>query len=243
VASNQELLINGKLKLFGRLLNVKVEMEKWLSTSEVQKLRLYCEERAELAKANGRFVWRKYRAIIEFLLGTGLRASEVLDTKITDLYLDGNESYIKVRTLKRIIKEEHIVLINEELANILTEYLQALKKFRPWTSKSDYLFPGRRGKRSPLHTIEKAVRRIFENAQLPRYYSVHSLRHTHGFMVYNKTKNLKLVKKRLRHVTLEVVSWYARETEKGEERETINSMFGKRIPIQKPKLNLDDIYK
>ena len=202
-------------------------MNKWLSKLEVQKLRRYCKERAELDKTNGRFTWQKYRAIIEFLLGTGLRASEVLDTKIKDLYLNGKkgaDSYIKVRTLKRKKKVEDVVMIDKELVVVLNDYLQGLKLFRPTTTDNDYLFPGRRGKKSPLITIEKAVKRIFKATELPNYYSVHSLRHTHGFYVYNEKKNLKLVQVRLRHASIQTASIYTGVTEE-EERDTITKLY------------------
>jgi site-specific recombinase XerD len=200
---------------------------KWLSTSEVQKLRKHCKEKAELDKANGRFIWQKYRAIVEFLLGTGLRASEALDTQIKDLCLNGKKSvddYLKVRTLKRRKKVEDVVMINKELANALKDYLQQLKLFRPATADDDYLFPGRSGKKSPLITIEKAIKKIFNSAGLPDYYSVHSLRHTHGFHIYNENKNLKLVQVRLRHSSIQTAGIYTGVTEE-EERETINNLY------------------
>ena len=99
-------------------------MTKWLSKAEVQKLKKYCRERAELDRANGRFIWQKYRCLIEFCLGTGFRASEVLATKLKDLNLNGKkgiESYIKVRTLKRRKKREDIVKINKELVDVLVD--------------------------------------------------------------------------------------------------------------------------
>lgn len=202
-------------------------MAKWLSKADVQKLRKHCKEKAELDKANGRFIWQKYRCIIEFCLGTGLRASEALDTKIRDLYLNGKkgtDSYLKVRTLKRRKKVEDVVMINKELVDVLRDYLQQLKLFRPNTTDDDYLFPGRSGKKSPLITIEKAVKKTLSSAGLPDYYSVHSLRHTHGFHVYNENKNLKLVQVRLRHASIQTAGIYTGVTEE-EERETINNLY------------------
>lgn len=202
-------------------------MAKWLSKLEVQKLRRYCRERAQLDKANGRFTWQKYRAIIEFLLGTGLRASESLDTKIKDLYLNGKkgaDSYVKVRTLKRKKKVEDVVMIDKDLDVVLKDYMQGLKLFRPTTTNDDYLFPGRSGRKSPLITIEKAVKRIFKASELPDYYSVHSLRHTHGFFLYNERKNLKLVQVRLRHASIQTAGIYTGVTQE-EERDTITSLY------------------
>ena len=92
-----------------------------------------------------------------------MRASEALDTQIKDLYLNGKKSvddYLKVRTLKRRKKVEDVVMINKELAKVLKDYLQELKLFKPSITEDDYLFPGRGGKKSPLITIEKAVKTI-----------------------------------------------------------------------------------
>ena len=202
-------------------------MAKWLNTTEVKTVRKHCKEKAELDKANGRFTWQKYKAIVEFLLGTGLRASEALDTQIKDLYLNGKKSvddYLKVRTLKRRKKVEDVVMINKELAKVLKDYLQELKLFKPSITEVDYLFPGRGGKKSPLITIEKAVKTILKSAGLPDYYSVHSLRHTHGFHIYNEKKNLKLVQVRLRHASIQTAGIYTGVSEE-EERETINKLY------------------
>ena len=96
--------------------------------------------------------------------------------------------------------------------------------FRTATIDNDYLFPGRGGKKSPLITIEKAVKRIFKATEIPDYYSVHSLRHTHGFYVYNENKNLKLVQVRLRHASIQTAGIYTGVTQE-EERETITSLY------------------
>ena len=61
--------------------------QKWLARQEVLKLRKYCKEREELDKAHGRWLGIRNRALIEFLLGTGIRASECRDTQIGDLTL------------------------------------------------------------------------------------------------------------------------------------------------------------
>ena len=202
-------------------------MTKWLSKAEVQKLKKYCRERAELDRANGRFIWQKYWCLVEFCLGTGFRASEVLATQLKDLNLNGKrgiESYIKVRTLKRRKKREDIVKINKELVDVLVDYIEQLKLFRPEITDNDYLFPGRGGKKSPLITIEKAIKKILKSAELPDYYSVHSLRHTHGFHIYNENKNLKLVQVRLRHSSIQTASIYTGVSEE-EEMETINNLY------------------
>ncbi len=129
-----------------------------------------------------------------------------------------------VTSFTLIKKVEDVVLINKELMGVLKDYLQALKLFRPDTTNDDYLFPGRSGKKSPLIKIEKAVKKILSFAGLPDYYSVHSLRHTHGFHVYNEKKNLKLVQVRLRHASIQTAGIYTGVSAE-EERETINNLY------------------
>ena len=202
---------------------------KWLSKDEVKKLRKYCKEKESLDKAHGRFIGIRNRALIEFLLGTGFRASECRDTKIQDLGLNvknGSDPFVKVRTLKRKKQVVDVVTIDKELAKLLSDYLTELRRFKgksAATAKS-YLFPGRYGKKMPLITIEKAVKKTLQSAGLPDYYSVHSLRHTHGFHLYQANMNLKLVQERLRHANIQTASIYVGVKE-GEEQETINGLY------------------
>ena len=202
---------------------------KWLSKDEVKKLRKYCKEKEALDKAHGRFIGIRNRTLIEFLLGTGFRASECRDTKIQDLGLNvknGSDPFVKVRTLKRKKQVVDVVTIDKELAKLLSDYIKELSRFKGNNATTDksYLFPGRYGKKMQLITIEKAVKKILQSAGLPVYYSVHSLRHTHGFHLYQANMNLKLVQERLRHANIQTASIYVGVKE-GEEQETINGLY------------------
>jgi integrase/recombinase XerC len=203
--------------------------QKWLARQEVLKLRKHCKEREELDKAHGRWLGIRNRALIEFLLGTGIRASECRDTQIGDLTLNtqnGTDPFIKVRTLKRKKKVVDTVTIEKELAKLLMRYIKELKRFKGKKSVegSSYLFAGRDGKKLTLVGLEKAVNGIFEKAGISKEHSVHSLRHTHGFYVYHENKNLKLVQIRLRHANIQSASIYT-DVEPEEEQKTINGLF------------------
>lgn len=202
---------------------------KWLSKEDVKKLRKYCKEKEALDKGHGRFIGIRNRALIEFLLGTGFRASECRDTKIQDLGLNvknGSEPFIKVRTLKRKKQVVDVVSIDNELAKLLRDYIVEIDRFKGKSAATckNYLFPGRYGKKMPLITIEKAVKTTLQSAGLSDYYSAHSLRHTHGFHLYQANMNLKLVQERLRHANIQTASIYVGVKE-GEEQETINGLY------------------
>jgi site-specific recombinase XerD len=203
--------------------------QKWLNREEVIRLRKCCEEREELDIAHGRWLGIRNRALIEFLLGTGFRASECRGTIIGDLTLtfkNGTEPFVKVRTLKRKKKVIDTVTIDRKLAKLLMKYIKELKMFKgkEGVKDSSYLFTGRAGKKLTLVGLEKAVNGIFEKAGINKEHSVHSLRHTHGFYVYHKDKNLKLVQIRLRHTNIQSSSIYT-DVEPEEEQRTINGLF------------------
>ncbi len=148
---------------------------------------------------------------------------------IRDLGLNtknGSSPFVKVRTLKRKKQVVNVVTIDKELAKLLSDYLTELRRFKGKSAATDksYLFPGRYGKKMQLITIEKAVKKILQSAGLPDYYSVHSLRHTRGFHLYQANMNLKLVQERLRHANIQTASIYVGVKE-GEEQETINGLY------------------
>jgi site-specific recombinase XerD len=60
--------------------------------------------------------------------------------------------------------------------------------------------------RSALQKMFKAVAR---RAGLPRYFSVHCLRHTFGTELLRRTKNLRLVQKQMRHANIGTTTVYA----------------------------------
>ena len=199
--------------------------KKWLEKSEVQRLRKYCREKLELDQAHGRFMGIRNHVLIEFLLGTGFRASECRAVQIKDLNLNiKNTPYVKVKTLKRKKKIVDIVTIEKDLAKLIQGYIEALKHHGRGTKDNDYLFAGRNGRQAPLITVEKAVKSVFKRAGLPEYCSVHSLRHTHGFHLYQVNKNLKLVQNRLRHANIQTASIYT-DVEPEEEQKTINGLY------------------
>jgi integrase len=219
-------------------------MKKWLNRMEVKRVRKHCMEQEQLDKALGRWKGIRNRALVEFLLGSGFRASECRDTKVDDLLLavkNGTEPFIRVRTLKRKKKVVDTVTIDKELQQLLKTYLIELKRYKGAKSvKPDaYLFAGRNGDKISLLGLEKIVNGVFAKVDIPlgsikktkdgstskiKGHSVHSLRHTHGFHLYQSQKNLKLVQVRLRHASINSSAIYV-GVEDEEERKTINGLY------------------
>jgi integrase len=74
----------------------------------------------------------------------------------------------------------------------------------------------------------RALQMMFKDAanraQLPAHYSIHGLRHSWGTYLYQKTKNLRLVQKELRHRSPQTTAVYADVTPE-ERSEAVNGVW------------------
>ena len=59
-------------------------IRKWLSKNEIKRLRKSITEQEQLDRLYGRWLGIRNRVLVEFLLNTGLRASECRDIKMED---------------------------------------------------------------------------------------------------------------------------------------------------------------
>jgi site-specific recombinase XerD len=118
-------------------------------------------------------------AMIELILQTGLRISEVANLKKDNV---GNE-FIKIEGYST--QPERTIPINKPAKDALDKYLMD----RPDIS-SDYLFVSKTGKPLAVRNIRASVDRFIQKAELPKY-SVNDLRTT--FIVENIKNGVDLV--------------------------------------------------
>lgn len=113
----------------------------------------------------------KHRLMIEFLYGSGLRVSELLNIKLKDLELD--KSYGYVRNGKGG-KDRLIVL-----PNVVAEKIKNLVEIEK-LKEEDFLFQSNRNKRYHMRSIQKIVRNASKKAKLKNWKEIHphTLRHS-----------------------------------------------------------------
>ena len=110
---------------------------------------------------------RKHRAILMTAYAGGLRVSEVISVRISDI--DSNRMMIWIRQAKR--RKDRYIPLTKHLLTILREYWMAA---RP----KDYLFPGtgKTGRITP-QTVDYACKAVMHRAGLKKNVSPHTLRH------------------------------------------------------------------
>ena len=162
-------------------------LRKSLTMEELEKLRLACSNVRE-------------RAIIEFLVSTGCRVSEIINTNISDINFDTN-------TLRVIGKgnKERTVFINDKTKVYIKNYLITRKDNNP------ALFVTKRypNKRLSIRGFEFIIKNIGARANLGKVIFPHLFRHTFATLGLQNGADLGTIQHILGHTTPSTTQTYA----------------------------------
>jgi site-specific recombinase XerD len=134
---------------------------------------------------------RRNRVICETLYGAGLRLSEGLALKVSDV--NSEEGTLRVASGKGAI-ERH-ALLPKSLVQILRAYYQV---YRP----KDYLFPGKKRASLSPTVIQKDFKRARIASGVKKDASVHSLRHSFAVQQLEAGTDLRVIQKLLGHQSI-----------------------------------------
>jgi site-specific recombinase XerD len=182
-----------------------LDRDKYLSEQEARRLMEYSEAMSLRALERGTTFYVKAWAIIHTLLGTGTRASECRKIKIGDLHL-GREPSIKVVGKGG---KKRTVEISHNLKNHLKKYLKYKKMLNEGTEPDDYLFTNKLKRHWTLAGFQQLFKKMAKEAGLRSIYSIHSTRHCFGFMIYRKSKDIRLTQELLGHSDLSSTMIYS----------------------------------
>jgi site-specific recombinase XerD len=177
-----------------------VTPDKFLAPDQVATLRASVEASRNEGVREGEWMAIRNAVMVELLLGTGLRVSELCALRKGDLYLLDGRADVLVRRGKG--GKARMVAISERLAAYLRGYLDGLKPDGP-------LFVSARGghlTRSGAHRVWKAA---LERAELPTRWGVHATRHSYAVEVYRRTRDLRLTQRLLGHANVATTTVYA----------------------------------
>ncbi len=147
------------------------------------------------------------RLILELLLATGMRVSELSSVKISDINFSNREIKVKGKGSK-----ERVVFYGSYASDALDNYLHNSRGILLSERISDYLFINNNG--SPL--TSRGVRLIIENivrkASIHSKVTPHTFRHTFATMLLNEGCNIKSVQELLGHASLSTTGIYTHLT-------------------------------
>lgn len=168
----------------------------------------------DLSKAQG----ERNRAIIETLYGCGLRVSELLDLKISDLFF--KEGFIKV-TGKG--DKERFVPVSSITEDYLSEYLSNSRNGYPIQPQaSDIVFLNRRGNSLTRAMIFTIVRNLGKQAGIQKKISPHTFRHSFATHLLENGADLRAIQLMLGHESITTTEIYM-HVDKSHLKQVINS--------------------
>ena len=142
----------------------------------------------------------KYRAALSVAYGAGLRASEVVSLKITDI--DSARMVIRVEQGKG--RKDRYVMLSEHLLALLRAWW---KEARP----QGWLFPGQ-NRVNPLTTrqFNRACHAAALMAELDKPVSLHTLRHSFATHLLEQKTDIRVIQVLLGHKKLDTTALYTR---------------------------------
>ncbi|WP_298481027.1 site-specific tyrosine recombinase XerD [uncultured Maribacter sp.] len=157
-------------------------------------------EAIDLSKPEG----ERNRAILETLYGCGLRVSELVNLKISDLYF--NEDFIKVTGKGDKQRFVPISNINKKYINIykkeIRNHLKIQKGFE------DTLFLNRRGKQLTRAMIFTIIKQLAEKVSLQKTISPHTFRHSFATHLLENGADLRAIQQMLGHESITTTEIY-----------------------------------
>ena len=158
------------------------------------------------------------RIIIETLYGCGLRVSELISLKISDLYL--NESIIKVQG--KGDKQRYVPLADNTIS-IIKFYLNEIRDMFPYISgEEDTLFVNRRGRQLTRVMIFTIIKQLVEKAGINKNISPHTFRHSYATHLLEGGADLLDIQQLLGHASIATTEIYL-HTEQSKLRDIINN--------------------
>ena len=143
-------------------------------------------------------------AIIETMYGCGLRVSELINLKISDLYL--NEDFLKVTGKGN---KQRLVPISSLNKKCIVNYLnESRSKIKIKPTHSDTLFLNRRGKGLTRAMIFTIVKNLTKLAGIKKNISPHTFRHSFATHLLENGADLKTIQQMLGHESITTTEIY-----------------------------------
>ena len=182
--------------------------DKYLTDAQLAQLRAYVRQRADRARRHHTRRGVEDEFIVELLLGTGLRASELIALDLFDLPGAHGKMAVMVRHGKG--DKARIVHIGLLLFGRINDYVLS---YRANAKPEQPLFVNQRGARITYQTLLHKIQNLGKKAGLSLFsqsrHGCHVLRHTYATQLYHRTKDLRLVQQQLGHSSPTITAVYA----------------------------------
>lgn len=163
-------------------------------------------EKMELSDLGEPWVVKREIAIVVLLYGAGLRISEALNLRVSDL---GRENLI----IKGKGDKQRQVLILPVVKNCIQVYVKACPHLGI-NNKTEYLFLGFRGKKLGRTYVANRLQKIRRMLDLPEILSPHAFRHSFATHLLQEDVDISSIQRLLGHSSLDTTQIYTHLNDK-----------------------------
>jgi integrase/recombinase XerD len=142
----------------------------------------------------------KYRAALSIAYGCGLRVSEIVNLKVTDI--DSARMLIRVEQGKG--RKDRFAMLSPDLLDLLRQWWR-VKRPRGW------LFPGQQpAQPTTTRQLNRACHAAADAAKLDKRVSMHTLRHSFATHLLERKTDIRVIQVLLGHRKLDTTALYTR---------------------------------
>lgn len=170
-----------------------------LSFDEIERMIAVLEENRV---GSSEFIVRRNRAIIEVLYGSGLRVSELVNLKFSDMRTDDGFMIVRGKGDK-----QRLVPVSDVSVRQIDDYLPLREQLDIKKGEEDYIFLNQRGAHLTRTMILIFLKELALRADIQKTISPHTLRHSFATAMLEGGANLRVVQMLLGHeniVTTEI---------------------------------------
>jgi site-specific recombinase XerD len=144
----------------------------------------------------------KHRCIIKLLYGSGLRLSELLHLKLTDI--DSKSMIIHIRKSKG--NKDRVVMLSNSLLDELRVYFIHYKP-------TDFLFEGQSGGMYSEKSVQVIVKNAASKAGINKQVTPHTLRHSFATHLLEAGTDIRFIQQLLGHSSIKTTEIYTHITD------------------------------
>ncbi|MCG6190158.1 site-specific tyrosine recombinase XerD [Maribellus maritimus] len=151
-------------------------------------------EAVDLEKAEG----QRNKAMLETLYSCGLRVSELVNLKLTNLFFD--QGFVKIEGKA---DKERLVPVSNRAIEEINKYLKGYRKTLKISKESEnVLFLNRRGRKLSRVMIFTIIKNLADKIGLEKKISPHTFRHSFATHLINGGADLRAVQEMLGHESI-----------------------------------------
>ncbi|MBP6912292.1 MAG: tyrosine-type recombinase/integrase [Candidatus Pacebacteria bacterium] len=144
----------------------------------------------------------KHRTIISTIYSCGMRISEAINLKISDI--DSKRMMVRIENSKG--NRDREVMLSENLLILLRKYY---KLYKP----KKYIFEGQKGGKYTARSAEQVFKKALEKAKINKPASLHTLRHSYATHLIEQGIDIRIVQELLGHKNIKTTQIYTHVTD------------------------------